>query len=65
MFVNLGPVKKTDSESLLKIKASVYYDFFFVERENRLEKRNGRKQKLYLPIASSVHLQLLLMSNVF
>ena len=41
--MNLGPVKETatteDSESLLKIKASVYYDFFFVERENRLEKR--------------------------
>ena len=54
-----------DSESLLKIKASVYYDFFFVERENRLEKRNGRSRKLYLRIASSVDLQLLLVSNVF
>jgi len=67
--VNLGPVKETatteDSESLLKIKASVYHDFFFVERENRLEKRNGRSRKLYLRIASSVHLQLLLVSNVF
>ena len=68
MPVNLGPVKETatteDSESLLKIKASLYYDFF-VERENRLEKRNGRSRKLYLRIASSVHLQLLLVSNVF
>ena len=67
--MTLGPVKETasteDSKSLLKIKASVYYDFFFVERENRLEKRNGRRSKLYLRIASSVHLQLLLVSNVF
>ena len=69
MPVNVGPLKETatteDSESLLKIKASVYYDFFFVERENRLEKRNGRSRKLYLRIASSVHLQLLLLSNDF
>ena len=48
--MNLGPVKETatteDSESLLKIKALVYYDFVFVERKNRLEKRNGRSRKL-------------------
>ena len=56
MPVNLGPTTE-DSESLLKIKASVYYDFFFVERENLLEKRNGRSRKLYLRIASSVHLR--------
>ena len=69
MPVNLGPEKETatteDCESLFKIKASVYYDFFFVEREKSLEKRHGRSRKLYLRIASFVHLQLLLVSKVF